>query len=203
MKKITILKHSRGELANQLWNYISIYAYGLESCAKIKNPSFFEYHNSFNFIKNESGITKFFAFWFKNKNARRGSMRNRIFRKIYTAYASAKKYLNKNKVVSSENKENKVVHLYPTSSFHPILNSTEKYFVGWLFRNREGLKKWRSSLLKDFSPNEKILKKVDGIINSIKNNYEKIIGVHVRQADYKDFKGGIYFIDKKRVREII
>ena len=41
MRKIIILKHGGGELANQLWNYLSVYAFGLERGISVLNPSFF------------------------------------------------------------------------------------------------------------------------------------------------------------------
>lgn len=40
MKKLIIVKPNCRELANHLWNYISIYAYGLEIGAQVLNPSF-------------------------------------------------------------------------------------------------------------------------------------------------------------------
>ena len=43
LKKIIILSHPKGcRLANQLWNYASIYAYSLDINCKLKNYSFFE-----------------------------------------------------------------------------------------------------------------------------------------------------------------
>ena len=64
MKKIVILKHGGGELANQLWNYLSIYAFGLEAKVLVKNPSFFEYHSFFKFLPNESLTTRLFSLFF-------------------------------------------------------------------------------------------------------------------------------------------
>lgn len=40
MKKYVILKPNCRELANHMWNYISIYAYGIETGARVYNPSF-------------------------------------------------------------------------------------------------------------------------------------------------------------------
>ena len=86
MKKIVILKHGGGELANQLWNYVSIYAYSLECGAKITNASFFEYHYYFKFINKEGITTKFFSCWFKSAVSRRSSLRNRFWRNTYIIY---------------------------------------------------------------------------------------------------------------------
>src|SRR3989338_7350113 len=147
MKKIIILKHSRGELANQLWNYAAIYAYGLEVRALVTNLSFFEYHSYFKFINKEGITTKFFSFWFKNSTGRRSSFRNRFWRKVYLAYAGIIKYLVLKNIISSENENNQITYLPPTSPLHPLENKEKLYFIGWLFRNPVGLKKFRTELI--------------------------------------------------------
>src|SRR3989344_2287792 len=46
-KRIIILDHNRGRLANQLWNFMSIYAYCLEKGYALENYSFFDEVDSF------------------------------------------------------------------------------------------------------------------------------------------------------------
>src|SRR3989344_5234438 len=77
------------------------------------------------------------------------------------------------------------------------------YFVGWLFRNPQGLKKFRKELISAFTPKKAVKEKVNIIIGTLRQKYKKVIGIHIRQADYKEFKGGMYFINQIRVREII
>ena len=57
MKKYVIIKPNCRELANHLWNYLSIYAYGIETGSRVYNPSFFEWHQYFNLNKKELFIT--------------------------------------------------------------------------------------------------------------------------------------------------
>jgi hypothetical protein len=203
MKKGIILKNGGGELANQLWNYISIYAYGIEKNRSIKNPSFFEYHSYFNFIKDESVLTKFFSFWFKNFSGRRSSFRSKFWRKVYALYVWTLTLLNKKKIVSSENTKAEKVYLSPTQESIPDENSQTLYFTGWLFRNPLGLEKYRQNIVKAFAPEESITKKVTSIIRDLSNRYETIIGVHIRQADYAFFKDGKYLLTQERVRKVI
>src|SRR3989344_6578733 len=202
-KKIIILKHNRGELSNQLWNYISVYAYGLEIGTEVYNPSFFEYHHYFNLLEKESFLTKFLSFWFKNHSGRRGCLRNRFWRNIYSLYSKMTISINDRYIISSENKNNAVIYLPPTSQSPFLENKSVGYFVGWLFRNPAGIEKFRERLIQSFSPNEKIKRRVDEIIKPLRLRYQKIVGIHIRQSDYKEFKGGIYFIAQKRIKEII
>ncbi len=203
MKKIIILKHGGGELANQLWNYASIYAYGLESGRKVENPSFFEYHHSFNFLKHENGLTRFFSSPFSQSSGRRGNRKNVFWRTVYLSYVRIIEILFKNSIISSENERSQVTYLPPTSML-PVLTQIERgYYLGWLFRNPVGLKKFRREIISAFAPNGKIENRVSEIIMPLRQKYEKIIGIHIRQADYKIFKGGAYFVSQTRAMEII
>ncbi|MEK7180175.1 MAG: hypothetical protein AAB706_01755 [Patescibacteria group bacterium] len=203
MKKIVILKHGGGELANQLWNYMSVYAYSLLIGVEIKNPSFFEYHSFFRFLPQEDLLTKWFSFFFRTIR-RRAHIVNRLARLKYSLISKLIAKTHTHCVLSSENKKNEVFYLPPTQNLLEPSNLCDTiYFLGWLWRNPIGLKKFRNELIKVFTPIEEIEIKVNAIISSLRQKNEKVIGIHIRQADYKTFKGGKYFIDQKRIRDIV
>lgn len=202
MKKLVILKHGGGELANQLWNYVSIYAYALEKGITVQNPSFFEYHPYFRFIDHEIATTKIFSFWFRDFSGRRSSLRNRFWRFIYALYSKMVASLHPSSLVSSENVKSERAYLPPTKEME-FPNKETLYFLGWLFRNPTGLAKWRNSLIGAFAPNESILNRADMLIESLRKTSETVIGLHIRQGDYKIFKDGRYLISQSRVRQIV
>jgi hypothetical protein len=203
MKKIIILKHGGGELANQLWNYISIYAYGLDSKTLVQNPSFFEYHHFFNLLKNESVLTKIRT-WFFRTPRRRSHPINKIARFKYGIQIKIMEHLHKKCLLSSLNTLNTSVYLPPTKILSQNLEKCNiLYLTGWLFRNPIGINKFRKELMETFKPVKKVEDKVEAIIGQLKNKYEHVIGVHIRQADYKTFKESAYFLEQGRVREII
>jgi hypothetical protein len=201
MKRFVILKSSGGELANQLWNYVSIYAYGLETGARIQNPSFFEYHAFFNFLPNESLATKCLTLFF-TKVRRRAHPINRFWRKGYALWSKTVVHFHPAIVVSSENTSNKVFYLPPTTEI-VLPHSPTLYFSGWLFRNPTGLEKYRDKLIAAFSPKAAVQQKVKDIISRLKQKKKVLIGVHIRQGDYKVFKDGRYLISAKRMREVL
>lgn len=77
------------------------------------------------------------------------------------------------------------------------------YFNGWLFRNPEGLKKYRSEIIKFFAPNDSIMQKIDNELTDARKQYRHIVGVHIRQGDYRTWQNGKYFVGEERVRAII
>jgi len=197
------MKHSGGELANQLWNYVSIHAYGFENNTPVKNPSFFEYHSFFRFLPTESGLTKMFSFFFRSLR-RRSHIINRAGRLKYALISKIVSLLNSSCIFSSENTKNIITYLPPTSPLPEKFGGCNTlFFSGWLFRNPEGLKKFRERLITTFAPNEMVLTRVNALTKTLRKDGKKIIGVHVRQGDYKTFKNGAYWVPQTRFREVI
>lgn len=200
MKRFVILKSGGGELANQLWNYLSVYAYALYQGVQVSNPSFFEYHKHFRFLKDESYVTRFFSFWFTGPVRRRSHPINKFWRYAYRIYATVIERLHPSSCLSSQNQNSAVTFLPPTNSL--LVPNTNLYFIGWLFRNSEGLKKYGKELRDAFAPSLHIQQKVFHIFNTFPKN-KKLIGVHIRQADYAEFKQGMYLVSPCRFREVI
>jgi hypothetical protein len=100
--------------------------------------------------------------------------------------------------------ENKTTYLPPTSPLPENFTACHKiYFTGWLFRNPKGLGKFGNELRAAFTPTAKVETRVNSIITPLRQKYQKIIGIHIRQADYKMFKDGKFFISQERIREIV
>jgi len=207
MKKVVILRSTGSELSNQLWNYISVYAYTLERKLKLKNYSFFEYGNYFNIPTPSLFFKLFFFLPFTNYTKRKTSFKRRLWRKIYEYCVKIIISLNKNCILVSDNSENKPFYLPPTNDDSKLSqiekSSNTTYFDGWLFRNPVGIKKYRKEILEYFKPREDIGENVNTEIKSLKNKFKNIVGVHVRQGDYLEWRNGAYFIPQTRVREII
>lgn len=207
-KKIVILASSSNRLANQLWNFMSIYAYCLERTYECQNPSFFRYHRFFSFPKRRSMASLLFSFlnalpW----------QRARGF-----SYSFHEKYItwireHKKQRVIADKREPYVFYLPPSEMTMPeykeALSQIEKsasnifYFDGWLFRNPVGIEKYRKEITAYFAPRKDIREKIENFILELQKKYSAIIGVHIRQDDYKTFKGGKYFFTQEEVRKIL
>ena len=75
MKKIVIIRSAGNELANQLWNYASVYAYALERKVSLENPAFFEYGEYFAMRAPSIFFKLFFFLPFKNYTKRKFSFK--------------------------------------------------------------------------------------------------------------------------------
>ncbi|MEK7621563.1 MAG: alpha-1,2-fucosyltransferase [Patescibacteria group bacterium] len=208
MKKAIILQHGGGELANQLWNYISIYAYCLEQKIECENYSFFEYAHFFDIPSIKNKIFYFLFFGpFHNYIGRRNSFRTRFFRTLYKTYVFFEYSRKRGSIISSINSNNKPFYLPPTLSGQHFLKTEKEnkvfYFEGWLFRNPGGIKKYRDAIIHYFIPRESIRYKVKSVIVPLRKRFNHIVGVHLRQEDYATFKNGQYALEHSRMFEVL
>lgn len=217
MKRIILLQHGpstgiHGQLANQLWNFISVYAYGVEKNIPVSNYSFFEYSRYFRIPVGNGLIDIFFFMPFELLVSYVPEKRLIPFwRKFYKLYVLLCESIVRERVIRSGNtgEVDAPYYLPPSPGVREQFSGKEKYasgslyFDGWFFRNPVGIQKHRESIHSYFSPKEEIRDHIRSFLFPLKERYERIIGVHIRQGDYRTWKGGKYFIPQERVREII
>lgn len=176
-KKFIIVKPNCRELANQLWNYLSIYAYGIETDTPVCNLSFFEWHQYFNLSEKKSRVPNMFL----------------------SLYGS---YIVRLRAECTLLTISEVTYLPPTRPLHahaPQCDTT--YFIGWLFRNPRGLERHRNELISAFQPKKNILKKIEAVLAPLRG--KRLIGVHLRQQPYPGFEDGSFLVSPARVRRIV
>src|SRR3989344_3877104 len=198
-KKIVILAPSSNRLANQLWNFMSIYAYCLERDYECRNPSFFRYHRFFSFPERRSMASLLFSFLNALPWHRARGFSYSFHEKYITWLRGHKKHQ-----VVADKREPYIFYLPPSHTDVPeykeALSKIENaapgtfYFDGWLFRNPVGIEKYRKEITAYFAPRTDIQKKADNFISPLRKKYSTVIGIHIRQEDYKTFSGGKYFV---------
>jgi hypothetical protein len=196
-KKVVVLDHGGGRLANQLWTDAAIYAYAVEKGYEFESWAGFEYFDYFEIppIRNWFMRMVFFnplttkiksAFWKK-------WMVRRIFKKVkYKTISLLIKYFNKGSVVQPGDQNfffspSKFANDNSTKMLSLAEGTSGKYiyFYGYGFRNPFGLKKYRNEVCSYFSVKDKYLHLPEKTIAELRNNYKNIIGVHFRQGDYR------------------
>lgn len=208
---VIILNHNGGQLANQLWNYISIYAYCIEKGFECRNYCFFEYGQYFTIpVKNIFINILFYRSFSMACIFLPANFIKKAWRKIYKIYSRAIKILHPDNIIYSRTtKESLGSYALPpsvpaTKELSLLENSNEDiYFDGWLFRNTVGIINYRSEIIKYFQPKKNISKNVRDFIDPIKNKFKHTIGIHIRQKDYRNFKSGRFFVDQRRIADII
>ncbi len=205
---MVILAASGGELANQLWNYISLFAYACERGYHLENPSFFEYGAAFA-IEPPSRLLKWLFFLpFKGYTKRKGTFRRRAWRKVYGWYAAVRARCHRATLVRHPAVAAAPFYLPPSVESQGQLLQAEQasgdlYFDGWLFRNPVGLERYRSQIRAFFQPRVDIRERVEQRVLALREGCGQLVGVHFRQGDYRYWRDGAYALEVTRVREIL
>jgi len=177
MRKLVIVKPGCRELANHVWNYLSVYAYGLEVGAKTVNLSFLEWHQYFTL--GWGWVPSFFG---------------RIWRVMDSLYGS---YVIRMHKPCTRLAVNEIVHL----SASEMQGCDTTYCLGWFFRNPLGLARYRKELISAFQQKKQILENIAGTLAPLIS--KKLIGVQLRQEPYKEFPNGELLVSPDRVRHIV
>jgi len=207
IEKVIVIKDNGGRLANQLWLYVSSYAYALEKNCEYENRSFYEYASKFVLPdKSTDGISTLYCSlveMFSNPTIKK--IFRYSIRLVYSFYSSAIIYLKKNQVLIAIDD---VTYLPPTKTITNDVQVIEQkykevYLVGWKFRNPVGLIKHRSAIIKSIYPKHNLISKIKKNIDTYRENYKTIVGVHIRKGDYLSGQWNKFFISEKRASEIL
>lgn len=67
------------------------------------------------------------------------------------------------------------------------------FVQGWQFQDKQNFAKFSQDIKKIFTPGKKYLINIENLIKKAEGSGDLIVGVHIRQGDYKSFEGGKYF----------
>lgn len=196
-KKVVVLDHGGGRLANQLWTDAAIYAYAVKKGYEFESWAAFEYFEYFNIPPVKNWLIRIVFFnplitKVKNSFWRKWIVRRGVKKIIYKIVSDLIRFFNKKYLVQVE-KQNLFFppSEFENSNYNSLLDSTEKsnaeniYFYGYGFRNPAGLKEYRKEVLKYFSVKEKYRRLPEGTIAELRKTYKNVVGIHFRQGDYR------------------
>jgi len=188
MKKIIVLQHNEGQLANQLWLLSHLTAYALEHNYDLDIWCFYQYAKFFEyqFVKNKFISFLFYktfpTFVFKNKNL------FRFFRKIYRIIYKILviypiKFLFPKKIVDSSKGKiflDTVEKPEIIKKFETDPNFNTIYTIDWNFFAPSLLEKHRNQIKEIFKPQKQFRYLIEKEINEIRKNFDYVIGIHLR-----------------------
>jgi len=189
MKKIIVLQHNEGQLANQLWLFSHLLAYALEKNYDIDIWCFYQYSKFFDTPFPKNKFIKFIfyktfpTFVFKNKNL------FRLFRKIYRIIYKILiifpiKIFYKQNIIDSSQKQ---YILDDDSKKDEIIKKFENdpnfnliFTLDWNFFAYSYLEKHREKIKEIFKPRKELEFQITNYIQEIRKNFDYIIGLHLR-----------------------
>jgi hypothetical protein len=187
-----VIAEKYGQLGNRLFVFAHFVASALEHGLKVSNPAFDEYAEFFE----TTGRDLFCRYpvrpsLLKGRRARRWlyTLVNRLANSL--AYRSPRgRFWQVIRIEESES--------YDLSAPEFIAAAREKPFVfvqGWLFRDEPALRKHATALREFFAPAREVAERIGEHVRRAREGCELLVGVHVRQGDYRNFEGGRYFYE--------
>lgn len=180
-------------MGNKILQYGLFIALSEETGVKIINPSFAPYAHHFKNLNDD-----FLMRYPQKKSIFRGGKKARkLF--YFVAFQLGKFFSDKkisNKLIDAVNIEwDKSIEI-TSEDFIKRLNNTKFFFLmGWDFRYKLDMRKHHDKIKKYFEPLDVYQANVSALIKEQRLVAELLIGVHIRQGDYKTFEGGKYFYE--------
>lgn len=206
-KRIIILRQNGGRLGNQLLLFASIYAFCLEYEFECINYSFYNYKNYFQLPSDKFSV---FLNLIANLKLYNSHSLHLIVYQIYKFFTYIFTFFNKGLILKEDPR--RLFYLPPSidkikshsNIIKKIISSKDKiiYIDGWHFRNPIGMKKYHKKIVNYIKPKNEIVKSVQLFINPLKIKYY-LVGVHIRQGDYKRIEQGKWYFTNKEVAEIL
>ncbi len=187
-----IVERAYGQLCNQLFTFSNLIAFACEHHQTVICPDFADFADSFDYFKGESacrfprddanGPSCFFGL--QNRQVVR--VWCKLLRRIYPACWI---HLGDRGVLDLDDLSERATARLASSS---LSLASGFYFVG-----KETFRK-HAGLVRDvFRPAEEIRARVDAVENRCRESIDVLVGVHVRQGDYRTFCKGLSFFSSE------
>jgi hypothetical protein len=192
-----IISNKPGQLGNMLFVFGHFIALGKEKHIKVLNPAFHEYKKYF------ENYYEYLLPGYPQSHIRFSSV---AFGKIvYTLSFYIARILHR---LHIRNKTFSFIHLEWEQEFNLVENSSllvsQWCFVqGWQFRSVPFFWKDRAYIRNFFKLKAEYQVLLDQIIKNARKTGRILVGIHIRQGDYRSFEGGRYFYTTVQYVEIM
>ncbi len=189
-----VVAEKYGQLGNRLFVFAHVIACALEHGLKVANPSFDEYADLFETTRRDL---------FCRHPARASLLNGRGPRARLYAFVW--------------HLANSLAHRKPDGRFWRVIRIGEEevfdlsapefvaaarskplvFLQGWQFRDQGSLNRHAAAIREFFRPAGELAAEVEAHLGAARAGCDVLVGVHIRQGDYKEFMGGRYFYETR------
>lgn len=194
---MVIIGKRAGQMGNRLFLFAHIIANAIEYNYEVRNPSFYSYSRYF------IGTRDDFFCGFPAKKTR---LLNTALQGLYytffnkcvlplSRFSWITRFLNVS-VLDITNKNYSDESYDMTNREYIQLATSNKPLIikdAWLFRDFTNISKHADQIRAFFTPVQQHADAVSDLVSRARKDGELLIGIHIRQGDYKRWQGGAYF----------
>jgi hypothetical protein len=184
-----------GGLGNRLFVFAHFIANAIEFNYEVVNPGFFDYAKYFKKTCNDL-LCRYPSRGSAGKNSKPAQI---LF---YHLFYAVFKILERTKLfgksipvldISSFDRESKSYDLSGKDFIRLQSNAQLILARGWLFRDYNNIIKHAEAIRNFFTPIDPYVSNISQLIAKARNDCDVLVGVHIRQGDYRIFANGKYF----------
>ncbi len=196
-----IIANKPGQLGNRLLVFAGFMALAMEKQITILNPSLDEYADFFETTKTDL----FCRYPHRRSRIQPGkTLRRWLYQSAYYAARLLAKLGftgGRIKVIKLDWEEE--LRLDDAAFLETIERRQLLFVQGWLFRNESMVIKNAQRIREFFKPLEHHRRTIAALVQEARKDCKLLIGVHLRQGDYKEFLSGKYFYEIEDYRKVI
>ena len=187
MKKKLIINYEYGQLGNILFRLSNALAYALEHNYKVEDYTlaFCNYHDGSSNIR---FFENFFAFHFFEYPRPKSRLINRLKWKFRD------RNYRKSKVIENFD---------PSFDLSDLPTHSNYELKGFHFTAKDLVTKHREKICKILDFRGSVKRPIDSLIKEARTKYSLMVGVHIRENDFKDFYDGKYFVCSEHYLKLI
>ena len=187
MKKKLIIRHEYGQFGNILFRLSNALAYALEHNYKVDDYTlaFCNYHDGSSNIRFFENYHPFHFFEYPRPNSR---LINRL----------KWKFRDKN-----YRKRKMIENFEPSFDLKQLPQHFSYELKGFHFSAKDLVIKHREKICKILDFQSSLKRPIDSLLKEARSKYSLILGVHIRENDFKDFYEGKYFVPAEHFLNLI
>lgn len=194
---MVIIGKRSGQMGNRLFVFAHIIANAIEYGYEVRNPSFYSYSQYFMGTRNN---------FFCRYPAKKSRVNSSILQGLYyrfinkvvlplSRYSWFCGFLNVTYLDISPETYPEACYDMTNPDYIRLAKSNNLLIIkdAWLFRDFTNIKRHAEQVRTFFTPIEKHSSAVSDLIAKARSDCELLVGVHIRQGDYKRWQGGKYY----------
>ncbi|AOY82556.2 alpha-1,2-fucosyltransferase [Moorena producens JHB] len=188
-----IIVRKTGQLGNRMMLFANFMAFAMEYNLKVINPAFDEYAVFFEGTHND-----FFCRYPAQKSVLKGNslkLKRNFHRFVYHSTRLLVKDYTDFKFLTIKILRDTGVHrgVIFDENFANFFKNNELVFIhGFWFRNPVLFLKYSETIRKFFTPLKQHAENINKLVTNLKKSCDILVGVHIRQGDYKKLLGAKY-----------
>ena len=198
MRPTVVIASKSGRLGNRLFQSAHFMGNALTQGYRLLNPSLGEYAHLFEGSARDP-LCGFPYPWKQVEPEFAAQCRDMLYQSIHLLGLSVSRFpipgVSSIDIRHLDESENEGFEM-GGEAFGKLLESSNILFpMGWKFSDHDGIRRQREEIIRYLRPIQSVRKSAESVVSRARESGHQVIGVHIRQEDYRFWKGGVHYYE--------